>query len=175
MTLHPEARILLRSPQNEEQDLLCQHLQGKNAPSDDRQLAVLDHREIVIGIDFGTSCTKVVIGDAALGRSFAVPFMAKNGVSRYLLPSRIFHGADGYTLTNGRECWRDLKLSLLDNPSDRARQDRVTAFLAYVIRYAKSWLLDAHSDLYARSELLWKVVIGLPEPEFGKGSRSELM
>lgn len=42
-----------------------------------------DEREIVIGLDFGTSSVKVVIGDYALSQSFAVPFVSGSGLTRY--------------------------------------------------------------------------------------------
>jgi hypothetical protein len=47
-----------------------------------------DEREVVLGLDFGTSCVKVVIGDSALGKAFAVPFCKAEGIAKFLLPSR---------------------------------------------------------------------------------------
>ena len=121
-----------------------------------------DQRIVVIGIDFGTSSTKVVIGDAALGRAFAVPFRGTSGISDYLLASRLYHTDGIYSLTTGFICHRDLKLSLFADPANTKLQDRVIGFLAHVIRYSLGWFLSTKADIYSTTSLLWKVVIGLP-------------
>ena len=42
-------------------------------------------REVVLGFDFGTSSTKVVIGDRALRQAYAVPFRDAEGIDAFLL------------------------------------------------------------------------------------------
>jgi hypothetical protein len=121
-----------------------------------------DEREVVIGLDFGTSSVKVVIGDLALGKAFAVPFCARDGVGRYLLPSRLYESAGSYSLLPGGIAHRDLKLSLMACPEDTRNLLRVAAFLALVIRHARSWLITSQRDIYCRTNILWKLVIGLP-------------
>src|SRR3972149_12205112 len=52
-----------------------------------------EHRsnDIIIGFDFGTSTTKVVIRDPFASRSFAIPFLGQNNLNSnsYLLPTRL--------------------------------------------------------------------------------------
>ena len=122
----------------------------------------LDEREIALGLDFGTSSVKVVVGDAALGKAFAIPFFKGEGIAKFLLPSRLYQTKRSYSLESGKEIHRDLKLSLLANPDDPVLQERVIAFLALVIRRARGWLLTEHLDVYSRTRILWKLAVGLP-------------
>ena len=119
-------------------------------------------REVVLGLDFGTSCVKVVIGDSALGKSFAVPFCKADGVGRYLLPSRLCETGRSFSLDTGTHVYRDLKLSLLADSENPVLQLRVMAFLALVIRRARGWLLMEHASIYQQTEIVWKLAIGLP-------------
>ena len=44
--------------------------------------------ELVIGLDFGTSCTKVIIQDVATRTAYAVPFATESDpTGTYLLPT----------------------------------------------------------------------------------------
>lgn len=122
----------------------------------------LDEREIVIGLDFGTSSVKTIIADRALTKAFAVPFSSAEGIGRYLLPSRLFVTDGAFMLTEGDTIYRDLKLSLMADPSNIEAQARVAAFLALVIRHARGWLLSEHRDAYRQSNILWKLAVGLP-------------
>lgn len=123
--------------------------------------------DMVIGLDFGTSATKVVIRDlyAAMG-TFPVPLNGdRSGIEKFLLPSRVFRSGDVYSLVGGRGQRRigNLKLSLLEckaaSPVDEFND--CCAFLALVIRRAKAWLFTEHHDVYARHELTWRVNLGL--------------
>src|SRR5699024_2092376 len=46
-------------------------------------------RELVLGLDFGSSCTKAVIHDCASSKSFAVEFGNEIGVQGFLVPSSV--------------------------------------------------------------------------------------
>ena len=122
----------------------------------------LDEREIVIGLDFGTSSVKNIIADRALRKAFAVPFSSEEGIRRYLLPSRLYQTDAVFTLTEGKDIHRDLKLLLLADPANVETQVRVSAFLALVIRHARGWLLSEHRDVYRQTNILWKLAVGLP-------------
>ncbi|PQJ97115.1 hypothetical protein CXB77_03880 [Chromatium okenii] len=124
--------------------------------------AINDEREIVLGLDFGTSSMKVVIGDSTLGIAFAVPFTAENGIKRYLLPSHVYETKGVFSLQQGEQDYRDLKLSLIANPTNLILQKNVIAFLAFVIRYTRSWLFHEHADKYCNTRIFWKLKIGLP-------------
>lgn len=122
-----------------------------------------DEREVAIGLDFGTSSVKVIVGDSVLEKAFAVPFSQEADIRRYLLPSRLYETPAGFSLSGvGENVYRDLKLALLADPDDVEAQIRVAAFLALVIRHARGWLLSEHRDVYAQSNILWKLTVGLP-------------
>lgn len=129
-----------------------------------------DVHEMAFGLDFGTSSVKVVIGDLASDKSYAVPFLDSVGVDAYLLPSRVFESAPQttakstgfFSLTEAEHAFRDLKLSLLGNPESAERQIEVIVFLALVIQRARAWLFTDHKAVYKRAECLWQLRIGLP-------------
>ena len=133
-----------------------------------------DEREVVIGLDFGTSCVKVVIGDPVLGKAFAVPFCKAEGITGFLLPSRLCQTGRAFSLESGMHTYRDLKLSLLASPMDPILQQRVVAFLALIIRRARGWLLTEHSEIYKRTAIAWKLAVGLPTAQHHQSPISEL-
>lgn len=130
-----------------------------------------DEHEVTIGLDFGTSATKVVIGDSSLTKSFAVPFCVDPGVDTYLLPTRLFERSKStllggeqrsYSLHAGADCHRDLKLRWLASPDSRQHQERVIAFLSLVLRHARGWLFHEYASVYKSVTVAWRVAIGLP-------------
>jgi len=133
-----------------------------------------DEREVVLGLDFGTSCVKVVIGDAALGKAFAVPFCLAEGIEKFLLPTRLYQTGALFSLDEGTHSHRDLKLSLLAAQGDPVLRLRVVAFMALVIRRARSWFLAEHEKVYARTSIFWKLTVGLPAAQHLQTPFSEL-
>lgn len=130
-------------------------------------------RELVMGLDFGTSSTKVVLADQSLNVGYAVPLVESVGVSSYLLPSAMVETDKGVYLLSGEGCWHtDLKLSMLANMTDASACARVCAFLALVIRSARAWLYETKSDQYQRADILWTLALGQPaNPEESKSCR----
>jgi len=133
--------------------------------------AKADEHEVTVGLDFGTSATKVVIGDSSLSKAFAVPFCAADGVAAYLLPSRVYEretstllgGARrSFALDQGARIHRDLKLGWLANPDSAEHRIRVVAFLALVLRHARGWLFHEHSSIYKPVKIVWRIAVGLP-------------
>jgi hypothetical protein len=122
--------------------------------------------DLVLGLDFGTSATKVVIRDAfAATGVFPVRFdPGRAGIEGYLLPSRVFRTGEVYSLDQGTHRITDLKLSLLACPagSPVTEFNDCCAFLALVIRRARGWLLGEHRDVYSRHALNWRLNLGLP-------------
>lgn len=165
LTVAPTARLLLREGADKAIALAPQmELAG-------RQTQVLvgeaqAQHEIVLGVDFGTSSVKVVIGDRALGKSFVVPFGNHQGIEKYLLPSRLFQTGSQFSLAAGSECHRDLKLAFLAAPQSQDNQVRIVAFLALVIQRARAWLLTRHAQTYRRTQLFWKLSVGLPAAHY---------
>src|SRR5882672_10243177 len=77
---------------------------------DDREI-----RELVIGLDFGTSCTKVVIRDSATRQAFAIPLRpGLNGIDPWLLPTGI-EGQERVSIGNSNKATVDLKVGLMDS------------------------------------------------------------
>lgn len=121
--------------------------------------------DLVIGLDFGTSATKVVIRDAFAATSvFPVQFQPDcPGIDGYLIPSRVYRTGHVYSLVEGTHRIADLKLSLLACPAKFpvTEFDDCCAFLALVIRRARGWLLSRHRDIYRRHALNWRLNLGL--------------
>lgn len=132
----------------------------------DNSVGTDDVREVVIGLDFGTSSVKVVIGDRAAGHSFAVPFSSVDGIDGYLLPSRLWQTDDHFSLISGERVHRDLKLSLLVQGNVQNSIERATAFLALVIRHVRGWLFAEHGEIYRKSKMVWKLVLGIPAKNY---------
>lgn len=148
-------------------------------PSELSRLPALDHNgiarqltespdnetDLVIGLDFGTSATKVVIRDAFAATSvFPVQFYPdRQGIDGYLIPSRVYRTGRVYSLAEGTDRIADLKLSLLACPAKFpvTEFDDCCAFLALVIRRARGWLLSRHRDIYRRHALNWRLNLGL--------------
>lgn len=134
------------------------------------EVANPDIHEMALGLDFGTSSVKIVIGDLASDKAYAVPFFVAKGIDAYLLPSRVFESSPGpesgretsFNLLSGDLAFRDLKLSLLAEHDSEARQVEVIAFLALAIQRARAWFFEEHKSIYKRVKCLWQLRIGLP-------------
>lgn len=121
--------------------------------------------DLIIGLDFGTSSTKVIIRDAQSAAAVLPVRLDPNaeGSAACLLPSRVFRTGNTYSLLTGQRQIRDLKLALLNAPAD-ARDgafDDCCAFLALVIRHSRGWLFTEHRRTYQRHLLNWRLNLGL--------------
>lgn len=137
--------------------------------------------DVVLGLDFGTSCTKAVIrANQPRERCFAVPFAdAAHPSCPYFLPSSLWAGIAGATAlqrTDGEcEFWlRDLKSAMMT-----AKADDISpwvdgaAFLAHAIQAARGWFLSNHATVYQRYTLDWQLNLGLPSANFADSSLCE--
>lgn len=121
--------------------------------------------DLVIGLDFGTAYTKVVIGETRA--RYAVPFHTLLSLrNRYLLPSLLAMDTDGsfHLGQSGqmRYFTNNIKMKLLMGQYDESIQIEATAFLAQVLRYARYWFFQTHSNTYARHTIRWWLNVGLP-------------
>jgi hypothetical protein len=133
------------------------------------QIGEPEIHELSFGLDFGTSSVKVVIGDLASDKAFAIPFLKTKGIDAYLLPSKVFESKNSLNISNqvfslheSPVAFRDLKLGLLANPDSIDHQLEVIAFLSIVIQRSRAWFFQENHSIYKRVKCLWQLRIGLP-------------
>jgi hypothetical protein len=126
--------------------------------------------QLVIGLDFGTSFTKVVIGESR--KHYAVPFQQYSlGENPYLLPSALS------VLSELRECvlgngidasdvYDNLKTPLIERDFSDEVQARAAAFLGLALRHARGWLFETHGKTYRNRTIEWFVNVGLPTDSY---------
>lgn len=131
-------------------------------------------RDLVMGLDFGTSCTKVVIDDRQMGQRYAVPLVNATGVNAYLLPTRLNEHLGAYTVTNQGVAFTDLKLALMASPDDEQVCSRVCAYLALVIRASRAWLFTQHRKAFLNDNILWALALGQPADQATSDASKEL-
>lgn len=122
---------------------------------------------VSIGLDFGTSYTKVVIGVESLGRKYAVPMRSNGtGVDRYLAPTALHVASDGVCqLADGpgdSEVHTDLKMRLLERDFSDELRILMVAYLAGILRRCRGWFLTEKEREYRGNYLDWLVNVGLP-------------
>ena len=134
--------------------------------------------DMTMGLDFGTSSTKVVIRDRLADPGvFPVKLVGNaGGNDGCLLPSRVYKSGDVYSLTAGGKAITDLKLGLLACKSPRPVNEfnDCCAFLALVIRQARGWLFTEHRSIYARHKLNWRVNLGLAARSYHDEAKVDL-
>jgi len=135
--------------------------------------------DIIIGIDFGTSSTKVVVRDMGLNLAFAVPFTNFAPKENcYLLPTTIFINLDGtLRLDTGDLPESALKLKFIDNPratiirgadagTSLNAEELVIGYLTLALREIRAWFFEQTKEQYANTELKWHVNIGIPSDNY---------
>ncbi|WP_298236594.1 hypothetical protein [uncultured Azohydromonas sp.] len=158
----------------------CEELPALASSGIERQLTTSPRNatDLILGLDFGTSATKVVIRDAYAATSvFPVRLRGhRAGIDGYLLPSSVFKNGNVYSLERGAVCIADLKLALLacPAPSPVTEFNHCCAFLALVIRRARGWLFTEHADVYGHHELNWRLNLGLAARSYEDSSRVDL-
>ena len=108
--------------------------------------------DLILGVDLGTSCTKVVIGDPGWqNRFFAVPFGHADGdISAWFHPTRF-----------GPEA--NLKMRLMNDPELEHVRDLLACYLAEVINHSRSWFDSNRPADYRGREIHWSLNLGFPD------------
>lgn len=127
----------------------------------------------VIGLDFGTSCTKCVVG--IMGRAIAVPFRGlPTGNMPFLLPTLLWLGGDRSLSLRGNTDATpilDIKVGLMERPhatralgggNEGTPVALAAAYIGEVLRYVRKWLLTEKRDLIGNREVVWQLNVGLP-------------
>lgn len=134
-----------------------------------------DERTLVIGFDFGTSCSKVVIRDPAANVAYAVPFgRIASRANPYLLPTNLYLQEDGRLNLEPSEIrLTDIKRQVMSNPDGDFVQeppaqtplrplDVMTGYIAAALRLIRPWFLDSQEEIYRHSKVLWQLNVGIP-------------
>lgn len=118
--------------------------------------------DLMLGVDLGTSCTKVVIGDHGwLGQSYAVPVgWGDSGLERFLRPTQLEIGGQFET---------NLKLRLMADPGSQQVRDLLVLYLAGVIRDSIRWFEDEGSGRYRGRTPKWSLNVGFPAKQVSGG------
>lgn len=126
-------------------------------------------QHLVMGVDFGTAFTKVVIGGAV--NSYAVPFApiaAKENI--FLLPCVLSIDSSGECrlgmVDGAARSLTDLKMRLLQGDYSQSCLSEISAFLALVIRHCRAWMLNEHHKIYQGKYLDWYINVGLPTDSY---------
>ncbi len=133
--------------------------------------------ELVIGLDFGTACTKVVIQDVATRTAYAVPFATgSDPTGTYLLPTIVSLDDHGnFNLDRRGTEFRGLKENLMNiaalDPADEDAKPKdlmphTIAYLALAFREIRAWFMEEHEDDYKGRKILWRINVGLPASRF---------
>jgi len=127
--------------------------------------------QLVIGLDFGTSFTKVIVGEARV--RYAVPFNEyASGENTFLLPSAlcIRPGAEEKCMLGikkqGCIMYDNLKMPLIERNFSIEVELRASAFLALIFQHTRDWFFDTHSSVYKDREIQWFVNVGLPTDSY---------
>jgi hypothetical protein len=139
--------------------------------------------ELVIGLDFGTSSTKVVIQAPDLPGcpSYSVNFgRFSSGTLPHLLPTRLWIAPssglctlaprDGYIMVNNIKLELFSKDENLYSSFGPIRQqlppeETAVCYLALLLRYSRRWFLKTKPDLLQHfSRIRWSMNMGVPSP-----------
>ena len=131
-----------------------------------------DRTEIIIGFDFGTAFSKVVI--SGVGQKYGVPLNDnKQGIDKYLLPTRLYEDSTGnYLLDKPVDCvsphieHTDLKMRILDNKLDDDTKKRIITYIVAVLQKSRYWLMTEKRAVIDGFKLEWAVNIGLPTEKY---------
>lgn len=124
----------------------------------------LERETFVIGLDFGTAFTKVVVGDGIGVRHWSVPFDQQNSCP-YLFPGvvTVQNNQAHIGATQGEvEVIEDIKLRIIQNQVDPATKKAAVVYLALVLRHTRTFLRETNIWSPGKALTEWFVNIGLP-------------
>jgi hypothetical protein len=118
--------------------------------------------EVVLGIDFGTSSTKVILRDTDREMSYAVKFKTENDQFVQILPTAVYLDGDNFSLQRLGRRIDNIKIKALRTVSNRRALATAISYLALVIRYSRSYLLNRYRNVFSNRDLLWRFHFGIP-------------
>ena len=143
-------------------------------------LGVSDKQQLIIGLDFGTAFTKVVIRETSV--AYAISFDEfSDPQNPYLLPG-IFSIDQQNCCSLGKRGNRvdvidNLKMRLLQRKPDNVVDGCIvecTAFLALVIQYVRHRFMENEYATYKSKTIDWIINVGIPTENFQNQNFLEL-
>lgn len=142
--------------------------------------------DIVIGFDFGTSCTKVIIQDAVLKKAYAVRF---NGLecagNPYLLPTAIVVDQDGNLSLDQEGVMIDaLKMNFIQQPDKPIKSpngliltaaEATSAYIGLVLREIRKWFWHEKYSDYKGVKIDWQLNVGMSSRSYDDQALTEQM
>lgn len=129
--------------------------------------AIPKFMDIVIGLDFGTSYTKVAVG--LMDHIYPVTW---DGVSAtpdvYLQPSEYTLMPDGSAqlgqapTATAEQVHQRLKHPFIDPSVSLASVADAGVFIALVLRYVRAWVFERHGGKIGTNQIRWQLNIGAP-------------
>ena len=147
---------------------------------------------IILGLDFGTSCTKMIVrlpyeaGEPAI--AIPAPAPCRSGDNPYLWRTLLWLQKEGtfYPWPEpGATVLNSLKQGLIQGRSETTlthseasvavnRAEAGVAYLAFVIRYVRGWLLRNQPNLFRGRKPVWFVNLGMPTASYDDQGLTEL-
>lgn len=129
-------------------------------------------QQLVIGLDFGTAFTKVVVSDSL--RKYAIPLAEVDGLLAYLLPSAIWRSETGvYSISPSLGVrLTGLKMPLIEDELGPDEAVHVAVYLAYVLRRVRGFILGEKEEVYRNRRIDWYINAGIPTDTFHQSKRT---
>jgi hypothetical protein len=118
--------------------------------------------EVVLGIDFGTSSTKVVLRDTDRQTAYTVRFKTTSGNRALFLPTVVFRNGNNFSLTQPGTRIDDIKIRAIKSVADDESLAAAVAYVALVLRFSRSYLLQRYKSALLKRDLLWRYHFGIP-------------
>lgn len=150
-----------------------------------------NRRDLVIGFDFGTAATKVIVRDVPLRQAHAINFLGHaHTKSPYFLPSVLGLTNKGqFTLAKDQTSFsfKNIKIRLIDNipQAIKVNGERLiinpislaAIYIGLAIRIVKATFLEENNAVYRHVVPIWQLNIGMPAknydcPEIEKNFRN---
>ncbi len=133
-----------------------------------------DEDTFVIGVDFGTAFTKVVVGDGIGVRHWAVPrdqeqprsYLFQGTLSTY--PGNVALGeGDNHSID-------DIKLRIINDEMSSETAAAAVAYLALILKRTRAFLVDEKIWSPRRSNPVWYINVGLPTDSYSDTTLGDL-
>lgn len=126
--------------------------------------------ELFIGFDFGSSTTKVVIGDHNRNTKYPIKF-DEQLENAYLKPTSIFLQKKTFNFSDGEKL-ENLKKHLVENRNYKTECGELSAlevtiaYIALVLRQVRHYFFETHSDIYKNDYFVWSIHCGVPSKNY---------